>query len=79
MKAWIMVLKIFGYIWLTFAVMVIGASILWIWIKEGFSEVQEILSPFNVINWAVTLIALAPGLGALMWAAKLEKKRKLRA
>lgn len=30
-------------------------------------------SPFlNIINWLVTVITLAPGLGALAWAEKLK-------
>jgi hypothetical protein len=42
--------------------------------KGGFSAVQKLLSPFNVVNWIVTVITLAPGLGALAWAEKLKAK-----
>lgn len=47
--------------------------------KEGFSGVQELLSPFNVINWIVTVVTLAPSLGALLWAKKLQEKQDLTA
>jgi len=71
------VLKIFGYTWLVLAGLIITVGIIGVWIKEGFSGVQNLLSPFNVINYVVTLFTLAPGLGALILANKLEKKRYL--
>jgi hypothetical protein len=74
MNVWIAVLKVFGYIWVTLAALIILAGIAGIWMKGGFSAVQELLSPFNVINWIVTVVTLAPGIGAVMWAEKLKKK-----
>ena len=74
MKVWIVVLKVFGYIWLTGAVLLILAGIAGTWMKGGFSAVQDLLSPFNVVNWVVTVITLAPGLGVLVWADKLKAK-----
>lgn len=74
MKVWIVVLKVFGYIWLTGAVLLILAGIVGTWMKGGFSAVQDLLSPFNVLNWVITVITLAPGLGALAWAEKLRTK-----
>ena len=75
MKFWIILLKVLGYIWLTAAVILILAGIYGVWLKEGFSGVQGLLSPFNIINWIVTLITLAPGIGAIVWASKLEEKQ----
>lgn len=74
MKVWIVVLKVFGYIWLTSAVLLILAGIAGTWMKGGFSAVQDLLSPFNIVNWVVTVITLAPGLGALVWADNLKVK-----
>jgi hypothetical protein len=74
MKVWIIFLKGFGYIWLTAAVLLIFAGIAGTWMKGGFSAVQELLSPFNVANWIVTVITLALGFGALAWAEKLKAK-----
>lgn len=74
MKLWIFLLKVFGCIWLTAAAILILVGIAGVWMKGGFSAVQEVLSPFNVVNWIVTAITLAPGLGALMWAEKLNAK-----
>lgn len=42
--------------------------------SEGFSGVQRLLSPFNISNWIVTVITLAPGIGALIWADKIKDK-----
>ncbi len=42
-----------------------------------FSAVQELLNPFNIVNWLVTIITLAPGFGALAWAEKVNAKRAL--
>jgi hypothetical protein len=77
MKVWIVLLKVFGYIWLTAAVILILAGIAGVWMKGGFSAVQQVLSPFNIINWIVTVITLAPGLGALVWAEKLKTKSRV--
>lgn len=74
MKIWIKVLKGFGYVWLTLASILIAIGIIGVWVKSGFSAVQALLSPFNIVNWLVTAITLAPGIGALMWAEKLQIK-----
>lgn len=74
MKVWIVVLKVFAYIWLTGAVLLILTGIAGTWMKGGFSAVQDLLSPFNVVNWVVTVITVAPGLGALAWAERLSTK-----
>ena len=74
MKVWIVLLKLFGYIWLAAAVLLILAGVVGTWMKGGFSAVRELLSPFNFVNWIVTVITIAPGLGALAWAEKLKAK-----
>ena len=75
MKVWIVVLKIFGYIWVTLGIVLILIGIAGTWMKGGFSAVQELMSPFNVVNWVVMVITLAPGLGALAWAKNLTEKQ----
>jgi len=75
MKFSIKVLKIFGYIWVTLAAVLILVGIVGVWMKGGFSAVQELLSPFNIVNWIVMVITLAPGIAALMWAEKLSQKQ----
>jgi hypothetical protein len=72
---WITILQVLGYIWIILAGLLIFAGIVGTWMAGGLSAVQELLSPFNIANFIATLITLAPGLGALMWAAKLREKR----
>jgi hypothetical protein len=66
--------KVLGYVWLIVAGIVIFIGIVGVWMKQGFSGDQELLSPFNVANWFVTVITLAPGIGLLMLSDKLRKK-----
>jgi hypothetical protein len=74
MRIWVIILKTFGYIWLTLASILILVGIIGVWMKEGFSGVQSLLSPFNIINWILTVLTLAPGLGALALVSKLQEK-----
>ncbi len=74
MKFWATVSKVFGFIWLVLASLLILTGIVGVWMKEGFSGVQDLLSPFNVANYIVTIITLTPGIGLLMLSAKLENK-----
>ena len=71
---YIIILKWCGYIWLTIAFLLILTGIFGVWMEEGFSGVQRLMSPFNISNWVVILITLAPGLGAVAIADKLSKK-----
>ena len=74
MKTWAKILKVIGYIWIVLAGLLILAGTIGVWKSEGFLGVQRLLSPFNIINWIVTIITLAPGIGALIWADKILKK-----
>jgi hypothetical protein len=74
MRKWIIILKCFGYIWITLAVLLIFTGIIGVFLNKGFSAVLDLLSPFNITNWLVTFMTLAPGFGALMCAEKLKKK-----
>lgn len=74
MKFWATVSKVLGYIWLILAGLLILVEIFGVWMKDGFSGVQDLLSPFNVANWIVTVVTLAPGIGLLMLSEKLQNK-----
>ena len=75
MKFLIVTSKVIGYIWLILAGILILMRIAGVWMKEGFSGVQDLLSPFNIINWLVTIATLAPGIGLLMLSEKLQSKQ----
>ncbi|MDA8178325.1 MAG: hypothetical protein M0T69_02125 [Deltaproteobacteria bacterium] len=74
MNIWIKILRGFGYVWIVLAGIFILIGVSGVWMKSGFLGVIKLLSPFNVINWVVTMVTLAPGIGALMWADKLQAK-----
>jgi hypothetical protein len=67
-----------GWIWLSaalIAVSVISHVVLAPTIWDGISDVQGWFSPFNFFNWIAVVILLSPGLGLLMLAEKIEKRR----
>ena len=41
----------------------------------GLSNIQEIYSPFNVINFVVAVVTLSPALGAMLWRDKIRSRR----
>jgi hypothetical protein len=72
-------LTIFIYLW---GGLILLANVLGIiaqfWLHgfgAGISYVQEIYSPFNVVNYAVTLAMLSPAIGAYCWREKRREKR----
>ncbi len=69
-------LRKFAVVWFVLAGIVIFLSTLMIWYKEGFWRVQEIFSPFNVVNFIVIMITLAPGFAARALADRLERRRR---
>ena len=74
MKFWATLSKVLGYIWLVLGGLLILVGTIGVWMKNGFAGVQELLSPFNVTNWIVMAVTLAPGIGLLMLAGKLQSK-----
>ena len=69
------ILKVFSKVWFVLAGLFIAGNLVLVWYFEGFTKVQEIMSPFNIVNYIVVLITLAPGIGAHMLAEYLEKKK----
>jgi len=70
--------QVLGYLWLAVAGVLVVMGIIGVEIKGGFSAVQKLLSPFNLPNLVVTLIALAPGIGLLIIADIFRQKIKLK-
>jgi hypothetical protein len=69
-------LRGFAVAWFVLAGLLIFMSTLMIWYEEGFGRVQEIFSPFNVVNFIAVVITLAPGIAARMLADRLEHRRR---
>lgn len=68
------VLKVFAYVWLIAAALLILVGIIGTWIKGGFSSVQKLMSPFNIVNYVLIAITLAPGIAALAWADRINSE-----
>jgi len=58
--------KVVGYALLFAGALFILAGYIGAYLKEGFAGVQDLLSPFNVWNFAAVILTLAPG-AALVW------------
>jgi len=69
-------LRIAGYVWLALGSTVILGGLAGILIYEGVGALLAVLSPSNVLNYAVTMAILAPGILILIWADKVEAKKK---
>jgi hypothetical protein len=52
----------------------VAVSCVSMWHAEGFTKVQEIFSPFNLINFLFTLATLSPGIGAYLLADNLAAR-----
>lgn len=58
-------------------------AILWLYCmfnifqSRGFTGIQETLSPFNIANFIVTIIALSPYLILVIIADKIKTKEKI--
>ena len=67
-------LHILGVTWCVLAGLFIFGNLIWIAYSEGFSRVQYIMSPFNIVNFIAMALTMAPGFGALQLSDWLEKR-----
>ena len=74
MKFLAKVTKVFGYILICLAGAFLSFRTGVVWINEGFSAVQDLLSPYNIVNFIFTVSILAPGYGLLILSEKLKNK-----
>lgn len=65
----------FAYVWATLAGLLILASLAGVWYESGWSAVQEALSPWNVVNFGVTLVLLSPALVGFYLADRMRDRR----
>jgi hypothetical protein len=74
MKFWATYCKVLGYIWLVVTGLLIVVGIAVVWMKEGFSGVQDLLSLSNVVNYIAMVITLIPGIVLLKLSESLHRK-----
>ncbi len=78
MQFWATYCKVLGYVWLVVTGLLILVGIGVVGAKEGFSGVQDLLSPFNMINYIAMAITLIPGIVLLKLSESLQRKVKTR-
>ena len=69
-------LRVLGVIWFVLTALIILIGYGTILYQKGLRALQEMLSPFNVLNWIVTLIALAPALSLFKLAEAVGRKNR---
>ncbi len=70
--------KVIGYIWLVVTGLLIVVGIVLVWMREGFSGVQNLLSLSNAVNYIAMAIALIPGIVLLKLSESLQRKVQTR-
>jgi hypothetical protein len=73
MKGVVKVAKLFAILWLILGSLLIVVGLIGVWMKDGFWAMADLLSPFNVINYAAMIVTLAPGFIILSWVKKKER------
>jgi len=68
--------RVFGYLWLAVAGIVIIMGITGAGPKSGFPVIQKLLGPLNLPYLFVALLTLAPGIVLLILADRLKQKTK---
>lgn len=70
------VLRIVGLVWCYAVAAIIVACIVVIARRDGLGAAIDVLSPFNVANFIVTVVSLAPGLLCLWGADRMQQRRR---
>ncbi len=52
--------KILGYIFLIIGCIIIVIGYIGILLKDGFGELREVMSPFNISNFIAVILTLSP-------------------
>lgn len=71
----IRIIRTIGYVLFYAALGFILLGFIGVWMKEGFSAAIELMSPYNLINFLSMLITVAPGIGLIVWAEKMEDRK----
>ena len=78
MQFWATYCKVLGYIWLVVTGLLIVVGIAAVWMRQGFSGVQDLLSLSNAVNYIAMAITLIPGILLLKLSKSLQPKVQTR-
>jgi len=68
--------KVLGWALLAGGVLLIVLGLVGIGMKDGLWAAIETLNPFNIANFVMTVITLAPGILLLAWGDMLSRKKQ---
>lgn len=77
MRLGVVALRMFGLLWLLVAGCGIAFGVWLAWSSRGSTALLELVNPLEVnfwLTWTIWAVALAPGIGARIWAARIEAK-----
>ncbi|MCP4297961.1 MAG: hypothetical protein GY786_20425 [Proteobacteria bacterium] len=74
MQFWATYCKVLGYVWLVATGLLILLGISNVWMKEGFTGVQDLLSPYNAVNYIAMVIVVVPGIVLLKLSENFRNK-----
>ncbi len=74
MQVLIRILRGFVTVWVWLVTAFIILCVIGLWYQGGFAKVREVMSPFNLWNYAVGFVLLLPALGAQVLADRLSKR-----
>jgi uncharacterized membrane protein len=74
MQFWATYCKVLGYVWLVVTGLLILVGISNVWMKEGFSAVQNLLNPYNALNYIAMVIVVVPGIVLLKLSENFRRK-----
>jgi len=65
-----------GYLLLAAGIALVVVGLAGIAMKDGIWAALETLSPFNIANFVVTAITLAPGIALITWGQKMRERQQ---
>ncbi len=72
-KGLVVACRVLGGLLLVVAFALMAMGYYQTWITEGFAGIQRLFNPFNISNFVMTILVLAPGAGLLVLGEKIRK------
>lgn len=65
-----------GYLLLVAGLGLIVIGLAGVAMKDGIWAAMQMLSPFNIANFIVTVATLAPGIALITWGQKMRERQQ---
>ena len=70
------VVRILGYAWIWLVALLVGIDLILILIEDGVGKLGSILSPHNLGEFLIIILAFLPGWGLIWLARRIELRRE---